>query len=95
MVSRQFLDLIKFIFLRVYHSLKPYILFHSNHLASFPDVTHIKANSGLKVAIFNLIELRFCRAYPSLKPHILFYCNGRVIWHGSSDIAHIKVEYGQ
>ena len=35
------------------------IWFYSNHLASFPDITHIKVNNGLKLTIFNLIELRF------------------------------------
>ena len=57
MESQHFLDLIKLTFLRVYPSLKPHILLYSNHLASFPDITHIKVNNGLKLAIFYLIEL--------------------------------------
>ena len=39
---------------------------------SFPDITHIEVNNGLKLVILNLIELTFLRAYPHLKPHILF-----------------------
>ena len=42
-----------------------------------------------------MIKLKIFRAYPYLKPHILFCSNGLAIWHGLSDIRHIKVNYGQ
>ena len=75
--SRQFFNLIKLTFLRVYPSLK----LLSNHLViwhSFPD---IKVNyNGLQLAILNLIQLTFFRAYPWLKPYILFYCFMLMIW---------------
>ena len=63
--SRQLFYLIKLTFLRVYPSLKPHILFYSNHLASFPDISHIKVNNGLNLATLNLIELIFFGTYPS------------------------------
>ena len=47
------------------------------------------------LAILHLIDLKFLRSYPHLKPHILFYSNGPAIWHGLSDIRHIKVNYGR
>ena len=58
---------------------------------SFPDITHIKVNNGLKFAILNLIDLKLFRVYPSLKLHILFYSNGLDFWHGLPDIRLIKV----
>ena len=57
--------------LMAYPSLKPYILFYSNGLAiwhSFPNITHIKVNNGIKSVILNLIDFEIFRAYPSLKP---------------------------
>ena len=42
--------------------------------------------------ILRIWELgEFFRAYSSLKQHILFYSNGPSLWHGFSDIEHIKV----
>ena len=41
-----------------------------------------------------MIKLKIFRAYPYLKPHISFCSNGLAIWHGLSDIRHIKVSYG-
>ena len=71
--SRLFLNFIKMTFLK---TLKTHILLYGYHLAtwySFPDITHIKVNNGLQLAILNLIELTFFMEYPYLKPHILFY----------------------
>ena len=65
--SRPFFNLIKLTFLRAYPSLKPHISFYIvyNGLAirhSFPDITYINVNNGLKSAILNLIELKKCQA---------------------------------
>ena len=44
---------------------------------------------------FKLDKLNIFRSYPYVKPHILFCSNGLAIWHGLSDIKHIKVNYGR
>ena len=74
-------------------------LFYRNRLASwhsFPDITHIKVNDAIKLAILHLIELIFFRIYLYMKPHIFtFYFmvpgNDLANWHGLSYTRHIKV----
>ena len=76
-----------------------FYLFYINRLASwhsFPDITHIKVDNALKLAILHLIELIFSRIYLYLTPHVFTFCfmvpgNGLANWHGLSYTRHIKV----
>ena len=89
--SWPFFNLIKLTYSRVYPLLKQHISFYSYHLAiwhSFPDITNIKFNNGLKLAILVLINRIFSGYITSFKLHILFYSNCLHIWYGLLDIKH-------